>query len=108
MKLYLTGPSAGYFDDNRAAFEAAGRKLRERTLDVTTRADLDDAAGEIKTELCVALSHDALVLLPGWRASESAVLIASVATRVGMPVFELPALNRLDAAALPPSFSIRP
>jgi hypothetical protein len=98
MKLYLTGPSAGYFDDNRAAFEAAALKLRERRLVVTSRADLDDAAGEIKTELCVALSHDGVVLLPGWRASESATLIVTVALRVGMPVFEFPNLTRLDAA----------
>ena len=93
MNLYLTGPTAGYFDDNRAAFEAAALTLRARKLAVTSRADLDDAvAGELRQELLVALSHDALVLLPGWRSSESASFIVGVACRVGMKAFELPTL----------------
>lgn len=103
MKIYLAGPMRSKPHQNHPAFHAAAKTLRDRGHTVYSPAERDLAAGidptspsglDIRSALSEVitwiLAHaDAVVALPGWRASRGAQAEIAVAWAVDMPVWEL-------------------
>jgi len=102
---------SGIPDDNRPAFRAASRVLREMGFEVTSPDELDErcpAAGTswadyLRRDVPWVLQADMGVALPGWRNSKGATLEATILGTFGVPVFELVDgdLYPVDAAYLP-------
>lgn len=110
MIVYLAGPMTGYPEFNRAGFEAGARYALGRGWQVLSPQDTDPshdglcpdgerhttAAGShpypcwIRASLRMLLGADAVLLLPGWRASRGACLEYAVAQGCGMAVHEMP------------------
>jgi len=92
VKVYLAGPMRGYEDMNRPAFAAAAATLRAAGHFVCNPAE--NEAGSLRANLAVdtswiALVAEAVVLLPGWRASAGATAEHALASALGLPTLEL-------------------
>lgn len=91
MKLYVSGPMAGYPEHNYPAFAAATAKLREAGYAVLSPAELGVVNGwewedYLRRDLIALLECDAVALLPGWQHSRGARLETDVADKLSMPV----------------------
>lgn len=93
VKVYLAGPMTGIPEFNFPAFNAAAEALRE-FHEVINPAENDggDASKSwayyMRQDIQHVLSVDAVVLLPGWRASRGANLEVTIATALEIPVWE--------------------
>ncbi len=102
MKLYVAGPMRGKPARNAAAFEEATATLRSEGHEVISPAEMDDEYGElgdgvagvwdtvdrraIRRDIEALFGCHAVVVLPGWEASEGATLEVTVALAAGIPV----------------------
>lgn len=102
----------GYPDDNRAAFRAATKFLREvHGYQVISPDELDSISPAahhtwedyLRRDLGWVARAEVCICLPGWRQSRGASLEVAVMSALGCPVFEL--VNRhlvlLDPETLP-------
>lgn len=92
MKVYLAGPMRGREDMNRPAFAAAAARLR--AAGHFTFNPAENEAGSLRANLAadmswIALVAEAVVLLPGWRASAGATAEHALAAALGLPKLEL-------------------
>lgn len=91
MKLYVIGPVTGVADDNRPAFEAAARELRE-ALDCAVEIPHDtvppDATWNAAMRLSIRamMACDGVAMLDGWSSSKGAGVEYNLARQVGLPV----------------------
>lgn len=103
MRLYLGGPMSGFPLWNFPAFDAAAESLRARGYGVVSPAELDRAIGfdehtgvlpdgfligALRRDIEALLAVDGVVLLPGWRRSKGCAIETTVATALGLPLFE--------------------
>lgn len=104
--VYIAGPMRGIDGFNFPAFDRAARQLRDYGHEVTSPAEMDrkdhpdfdptlnDLAGfdvedALRRDFRVILEQDAIVLLPGWRASTGARAERFVAEVTGRRVYTL-------------------
>jgi hypothetical protein len=110
MIVYLAGPMRGYPDFNFPAFFEATKDLEARGYEVLSPAAHDveigldytnpDLVGQgfdleksMEWDLGSVLVSDAVVVLPGWRASTGVGHEVAVARVTGRPVLEYPSLD---------------
>lgn len=101
MNIYLAGPMRGYDQFNFPAFHSATQDLRNRGHFVHSPAEHDEASGFDPTlntldnfdlqaafawDIEQVLWCDALVMLPGWHASQGSNIEVSVGRAVGKRV----------------------
>lgn len=104
--VYLAGPMDGYHRSNFDAFAEAREALRAQVDMVTCPAEeaikrgFDPDAPVVYglwwyMAQCLPLVcwSTAVVLLPGWRESDGAMIEATVATMLGLPLYEWPGLT---------------
>ena len=119
MRVYVAGPMTGYPDHNRAAFRKASALLRdEYGLEVLSPDEFDESHPLVNPQWADYLRRDlregvllveALVCLPGWRASRGALLEVTVAAALGLLLYEFQAepggglgrLRELDRSEIP-------
>lgn len=92
---------------NGAAFADAASSLRAAGFDVVSPAEVhhpgETGPGSLpwvdylRTDLRAMLECDAIVLLPGWRASDGARLELRTAVSLGFQVFYYGARGRLES-----------
>ena len=121
MKAYLAGPMRGYPEYNFPTFQAAARILRQRGYEVWSPAERDESDGLVvagmagtergavkdlryymQFDLPEVLKADVLVMLPGWKASEGAMLEAHVAVKCRIPVYEWADIVNLSSLQVVP------
>jgi hypothetical protein len=108
-KIYILGPMTGYPEENRPAFKAAAKRLREQGYDPISPDELDDIyppdGGEwhhfMARDVPFAVMAQAGVALPGWQKSRGATLEALLISQLGKPVFEYPSMRQLQPEELP-------
>lgn len=96
MRLYLSGPMAGYEDSNYPAFVLAADVLREHGYEVENPAEFceecrlmpdDDAYADfMRCALKKLMRADGVALLYGWEHSRGAKLEVQVAEVLGMKI----------------------
>lgn len=104
--IYLAGPMRGKPLYNFAAFATAAMELREKGIHVLSPAERDMAAGfnpalelgdpaqefslgdAFRWDFEAICRVDAVVVLPGWRASSGVQAELVLAFNLGRPVFE--------------------
>lgn len=104
MRVYVAGPMRGYDLWNFPAFDAASEQLRQWGHEVISPAELDRAIGfdeytgvlpegfiegALRRDIEALLKVQAVVLLPGWRASSGVAIELTVARALGLDLFEL-------------------
>jgi nucleoside 2-deoxyribosyltransferase len=105
--VYLAGPMRGYELFNFPAFDAYRDKLEAADIDVISPADLDREVGfnpaksleeqedKASKELCLmrdadAITNvDAVVLMPGWKASTGCNMEVAIALFLDKPCYQL-------------------
>lgn len=98
MRLYISGPMAGYQDRNRHAFDEAAHMLRSAGFEVVNPTELHgpdwpppeaatraERAAYLRTDLMAMLDCGGLALLDGWHRSEGANVEHQVARALGLP-----------------------
>jgi hypothetical protein len=115
MRLYVSGPMRGYPEDNFPAFHEATATLREEGHDVTCPAEtsqrLADETARGLDEITFAeymrtydypavVTADAVVVLPGWKASIGARLEVMCAHVCGIPVIKYESRNVVPPPAV--------
>ena len=93
MLIYLSGPMRGLPEFNYPAFNAAAAHLRAQGYAVLDPAET--AGGEIGLprgaylglDIAYVQAADAVAVLPGWRASEGALLEVHLAHVLGKPIY---------------------
>jgi len=88
MRIYVAGPISGYENDNREAFDAAGRLLRADGHDpiLPTLLCPHETPRHVAMKLCIQalLTCDAIYLLDGWEYSGGALLEVDIANQCGI------------------------
>lgn len=103
--VYLAGPMRGYDQWNFPAFDAAAADLRAWGFEVVSPAEMDrdigfderaDAPlpdgfmeGALRRDIEALLKVDAIVLMPGWRASSGCAIELTVARALGLGAYVL-------------------
>lgn len=97
MKVYIAGPITGIPNNNRRAFDAAVKHLREGGRDPVSPAELEEKIGAghpwqvyMNRALSLMLDCEAVFVLPGWQRSRGASLEVYVATQIALPVHFAP------------------
>lgn len=100
---YVAGPMRGYDNFNFPAFDRAAKRLREDGWTVLSPAEHDreggfdetknslegfDLEAAMRWDISAILSADAIMLLPGWRASSGTAIEMTVAKAVGCKPYE--------------------
>lgn len=94
MKTYIAGPMTGIPEFNYPAFNAVAAQLRAEGVEVVNPAEQDSGStGKpwdfyMRLGLRGLLECDAVVLLPGWKASRGARLERLIAEELGMRITE--------------------
>ncbi len=98
MKVYISGPMSGLPDENFPAFNAAARALRSVGYEVVNPAefkvDVKGLEGKarwnkfLKADIKALMDCDGIVMLPGWRDSEGALLEHSNAKALDFTILE--------------------
>lgn len=92
MKIYVAGPITGRPDDNRAAFDSAGRLLRAEGHEpiLPTHLCPHETPRDVAMKLCILalLKCDAIYLMDGWAYSRGALLEADIARECGIKRYE--------------------
>lgn len=91
MKLYVSGPMAGYPAHNRELFNEAAKELQAFGYDVVNPAEIDhgpDATWDtcLRGDLRVLLDCEGVATIGEWQASRGASLEVYVAKELRMPV----------------------
>jgi hypothetical protein len=90
--LYLSGPMKGYPGFNYTLFHRATAHLRDRGYRIinpaeTAGGETDLTRGQyMRIDLGYVMASDGVVVLPGWRSSQGALLEIAAATNLGLPV----------------------
>lgn len=105
---YLAGPMRNYPEFNYPLFNAVAKRLREAGWVIfnpaETDAEVQDAAEQAKNPLDVYMVQDladvarsrCIILLPGWRESEGAMIEFTVSKLLGHPAYELPDFTEVE------------
>ncbi len=101
--VYLAGPMTGIPDYNRPAFMVAHFALRPHVLGLLNPSflpvTLRDHAAYMAISLPMVDAADAVIFLPGWKASKGCALELARANERGIPCFEY--LNPSKKGRLP-------
>ena len=97
MRLYLSAPMRGLPDENRPAFDAAAKSLRDAGHEVFNPQDLGDTMDPDATirdfigeDMNVLIGWaDAVVQLEGWQNSRGAKAEYWTAMAIDLPVYAL-------------------
>jgi hypothetical protein len=99
MKLYVSGPMTGIADFNYPAFEEACQRLRAAGYEVVSPHEVNPADGiehpwdwYLRRDIVVLMEAEAVVVLPGWEASQGASLETYIAKALGMPIIPIQTL----------------
>ncbi|EOK5197648.1 DUF4406 domain-containing protein [Escherichia coli] len=90
MKIYIAGPMTGYENFNRDAFNKEAERLSRHGHSVLNPATLPNGLTQREyMDICFAMlrSADAILMLPGWKASAGATAEYHYAYQMEMPVF---------------------
>lgn len=90
MKIYISGPMSGHEDLNRAAFNKEAERLASHGHTVLNPATLPDGLDErsyMDISFAMLRSADAILMLPGWKASASASAEYHYAYKLELPVY---------------------
>jgi hypothetical protein len=106
LRVYISGPIAGYPDRNEAAFRQAADGVRRRGHTPVVPLDIPgwshptepcprgytDGGGHssacwLRADLLVLLQCDAIVMLKGWEWSQGGIIEHRVAVMVGLPLY---------------------
>ncbi|ENR1369437.1 DUF4406 domain-containing protein [Escherichia albertii] len=90
MKIYIAGPMTGYENFNRDAFNKEAERLSRHGHSVLNPATLPNGLTQCEyMDICFAMlrSADAILMLPGWKASAGATAEYYYAYKMEMPVF---------------------
>jgi hypothetical protein len=95
-KDYLSGPMAGYPENNFPAFQLASMWLRNQGRTIVSPHEIVHPVGTIawhdflRQDLIVMLQEcKSIILLPGWSKSRGSRLELTVATALSMDVYHL-------------------
>ena len=101
MKVYLAGPMTGIPDSNFPAFHAAAKAWRERGMEIRFNGDVTlPYATYIRAEIQHLLEVDAVAFLPGWRTSKGATFEHSIATMLGLTLFDAVTFKALESESI--------
>ena len=95
-RVFLSGPMTGIEDFNFPAFNEAAATLRSRGHEVWNPAEIDGGKADqprayyLRKDIIALCDCDSLVLLPGWKDSDGAVLEKEIADQLGLGVFYYP------------------
>ncbi len=101
MRLYIAGPMTGIEDFNYPAFNAAAKRLRAQGHDVINPAENDNGDTSqpwsyyMRLDIHHVLNVEGVAVLPGWKESRGARLEVTVATALGLPIFDAVSLNEI-------------
>ena len=90
MKIYIAGPMTGYENFNRDAFNKEADRLSRHGHSVLNPATLPNGLTQREyMDICFAMLRcaDAILMLPGWKASAGATAEYHYAYKMEMPVF---------------------
>ncbi|HDZ7275189.1 TPA: DUF4406 domain-containing protein [Escherichia coli] len=90
MKIYIAGPMTGYENFNRDAFNKEADRLSRHGHSVLNPATLPNGLTQREyMDICFAMLRcaDAILMLPGWKASAGATAEYHYAYNMEMPVF---------------------
>ena len=90
MKIYIAGPMTGYENFNRDAFNKEADRLSRHGHSVLNPATLPNGLTQREyMDICFAMLRcaDAILMLPGWKASAGATAEYHDAYKMEMPVF---------------------
>lgn len=98
--VYLAGPMTGIEDYNRRVFMLAHFAIRPHVLGLINPAFLPTTLAHYMP-ICLAMidEADAVIFLPGWKASKGCALEFARANERGIPCFEYP--NPFQKGRLP-------
>ena len=102
MKVYIAGPMTGIEDYNFPAFHEAAAKWRALGHEVFNPAETDngDTTNEweyyMKKDIAMLLQSDAVALLPGWEKSKGATLEVTIATHLGLKIYDAETFDPID------------
>lgn len=91
MKLYLSGPMTGLPEHNFPAFNDYAKRLRALGHQVINPAELPPCGSYedyLRMDIEAILSVEAIAVLPGWEESTGCYYETTVATAIGIPVFD--------------------
>ena len=97
MRVYISGPMTGIEDHNYAVFDAMRDELLSRGYAVVNPADVarklirssvitPERSDFLCADIHALLDCDGIFLLPGWQASEGALLEYQIAKSLGLDV----------------------
>ena len=94
MKIYIAGPMTGIENLNATAFHAAAASLRALGHEVVNPAELNPDTSKswvecMKVDIAQLVTCDAVVALPGWTASEGAMIKTTLAGDLAITVYML-------------------
>lgn len=95
MTLFLTGPSAGYFDDNRNGFATVAGTLRGQGLIVINPREIAEHYSDPRAIFRSLLDSEVVGVMPGWEEDAEASLIVGIARQIGLSVVQVPSLESL-------------
>ena len=90
MKVYIAGPMSGLEEFNREAFFRASRQLTGKGYVALNPATLPDGLNQNEyMDICFAMlrASNAILMLPGWKASAGACAEYHYAYKPGMKIF---------------------
>jgi hypothetical protein len=100
MTVYISGPMTGIPDHNFPAFDSLAADLISRGYEVVNPADIarklrsdlgtyglePPRAAYLSADISALIGCDTIFLLPGWQASEGALLEYTLARALGMEI----------------------
>lgn len=95
MRMYISGPMTGYFQENREEFTRAAAWLRALGHDVVSPAEIVPAEAGASWDDCLRLdlaalaTCEAIALLRGWPQSPGARLELTKALALGQRVYAI-------------------
>lgn len=90
MKIYISGPMTGHDNFNRAAFNKEAERLASHGHTVLNPATLPDGLDErsyMDISFAMLRSADAILMLPGWKASAGASAEYHYAYKMELPIY---------------------
>lgn len=91
MRIYLSGPMSGMVDHNLPNFQIYAEGLRILGYTVISPAEMDPQNSYedyLREDIMAILKVDAVAVMPGWIDSKGCFYETTVATAIGIPVFD--------------------
>ncbi|MGG1601114.1 DUF4406 domain-containing protein [Paenibacillus naphthalenovorans] len=102
MIIYISGPMSGLPDNNKPAFHAAAKLLRNLGHTVINPAEIEvpdpSWSNYMREDIRQMMAADIVVLLPGWANSRGAKLERHIAIEIGMPVRLIEEFEAVESA----------